>query len=110
MRRELIALLPVIGLSATFVINQSCATKSALEEVEKETELPKKNISQAKENLKESRKLLGEARSLLEAAKGKLTEHIENRALHTPPPPEEEVSVQEVPEYGTVKVGWCDTL
>ncbi len=114
MRRELIALLPVMALSAVFVVNQSCATKSALEEVEQETEGPKKNIEQAKENLKEARNLLGEARSVLESAKEKLAEHVADKALHTPPPPpvEEKVeeAVEEVPEFGTVRVGWCDTL
>jgi len=111
MRREIIALLPVIGLSAAFVVNQSCATKSALEEVEKEAQKPKENIAQAKENLKESKNLLGEAKRLLESAKEKFERHVANRALHTPPPPpSEEKKAEEVPEYGEVTVGWCDTL
>ncbi len=111
MRREVLALLPIVGLSAAFVVNQSCATKSALEEVEKEVQEPKENIAQAKENLRESRNLLGEARRILESAKSKLESHIANKAAHTPPPPppaEEEVAKE--PEYGEVKVGWCDTL
>ncbi len=115
MRRELIALLPVIGISAAFIVNQSCATKSALEEVEKEAESPKENIAQAKENLKEAKNILGEAKNILESAAEKLSKHIEDKVAHTPPPPppqeeEEEEVVEEVPEYGTVKVGWCDTL
>jgi len=125
MRRELIALLPVIGLSAIFllpviglsaifVVNQSCATKSALEEVEKEAEVPAQNIAQAKENLKEAKGLLGEAKSLLESAREKLNRHVEDKAAHTPPPPppveEEPEVVAEEPEFGTVRVGWCDTL
>ncbi len=113
MRRELIALLPVLGLSGIFVVNQSCATKSALEEVEKDLESPKENVTQAKENLREAKGLLGDARRILESARAKLDRHVENRALHTPPPPKEEVvaePVREEPEYGTVRVGWCDTL
>lgn len=109
MRRELIALLPVLGLSAVFVVNQSCATKSALEEVEKEAQKPKENIVQAKENLRESKSLLGEARRILESAKEKLDRHIANKALHTPPPPPP-TPEEKAPEYGEVTVGWCDTL
>ena len=107
MRREVIALLPIAGLAVAFVVNQSCATKSALEEVEKNLQKPRENIVQAKENLKESRSLLGEARRILESAKMKLESHIANEAAHTPPPREE---VVKEPEYGEVTVGWCDTL
>lgn len=117
MRRELIALLPLMGISGAFLVNQSCATKSALEEVQKETEEPKSNLQEAKENLKQARSILGEARNILEAAKERLERHIANREMHTPPPPPEEPKVEEAPavpvereEYGTVRVGWCDTL
>jgi len=103
-----------MALSTVFMVNQSCATKSALEEVEQETEGPKENVEQAKENLKEAKNLLGEARSILESAREKLTEHVADKALHTPPPPPEEEKVEkaeeEGPEFGTVRVGWCDTL
>ncbi|MDQ7081862.1 MAG: hypothetical protein Q9N34_01850 [Aquificota bacterium] len=117
MRRGLIALLPLVGLSGAFIVNQSCATKSALEEVQGEAEVPKKNIQEARENLQEARGILGEARRILESARERLERHIANRELHTPPPPPEKPVAEEVPpapvekeEYGTVKVGWCDTL
>ncbi len=114
MRREILALLPIVGLSAAFVINQSCATKAALEEVEREAQTPKENIAQAKENLQESRSLLREAKDILRSAKEKLNRHASDVALHTPPPPppKEEVEVAEAPQpqYGEVTVGWCDTL
>ncbi len=121
MKRGILALLPVLGLSAAFVVNQSCATKSALEEVEKETKVPKENLAQARENLKETRSLLGEARSLLESAKQKLEAHIANEDAHTPPPPppppveeQEEAKPkygeEAKPEYGKVTVRRCDTL
>ncbi len=114
MRRELIALLPVLALSGAFIVNQSCATKSILEEVEKEKEVPKKNIEEAKKNLKEAKGLLSEAKKILESASKKFREHAENKALHTPPPPPPPTPVEEaeeeVPEYGKVTVGWCDTL
>ncbi|RLJ71091.1 hypothetical protein BCF55_1383 [Hydrogenivirga caldilitoris] len=112
MRREIIALLPVLGLSAAFVVNQSCATKSALEEVEKEAQEPKENVAQAKNNLKESRNLLSDAKRLLESAKEKLEAHAADKQAHTPPPPPpppEEVAPAQA-EYGEVTVGWCDTL
>ncbi|MDQ7082566.1 MAG: hypothetical protein Q9N34_06125 [Aquificota bacterium] len=85
MRRGIIALLPLVGLSAAFIVNQSCATKSALEEVDKELEAPKKNIEEAKNNLKESRGLLSEARQLLESAKQKIAER--EKAKEEAPPP-----------------------
>ncbi len=117
MRRGLIALLPLVGVSGAFIVNQSCATKSALEEVQGEAEVPKKNIQEARENLREARGILSEARSILESASEKLERHIANRELHTPPPPPEKPVAEETPpapvkreEYGTVKVGWCDTL
>ncbi len=115
MRREIIAILPLIGISAVFVVNQSCATKSALEEVQKETEVPKTNLREARDNLREARGILGEARSILEAARDKLERHIANKEMHTPPPPppvaEEKPAVAAAPaEYKTWKVGWCDTL
>ena len=113
MRRELIALLPVIGLSAAFVANQSCATKSALEEVEKDLQEPKENVVKAKENLKESKGLLADAKKLLESAKNKLESHEADKKAHTPPPPPpppQEETAKEEPEFGQVKVGWCDTL
>ena len=108
MRRELIALLPVIGLSAVFMTNQGCATKPVLEEVNKEKEVPKKNLEEAKNNLKEARGLLSEARNLLESAKDKLT------AKLTPKPQPKVEVIEEKPKpgvgFGKVKVGWCDTL
>ncbi len=111
MRRELIALLPLVGLSAVFVVNQSCATKSALEEAEKGLEQPKENIAQAKENLKSARANINEARSLLDRAKEMLAKREKPQEEVTP------VVTQEAPEekaptveYGTWKVGWCDTL
>jgi len=108
MRREMIALLPVIGLSAAFVFNQGCATKPALEEVAKEKEEPQKNLEEAKNNLKEARGLLGDARNLLESAKEKLASKLASR-----PAPEPQV-IEEKPSpgvgFGKVKVGWCDTL
>ncbi|WP_457600321.1 LysM peptidoglycan-binding domain-containing protein [Hydrogenivirga sp.] len=111
MRRELVALLPLVGLSAVFVVNQSCATKSALEETEKELEKPKENIAEAKENLKAARANINDARSLLERAKQKLAEREKAKEEETQP-----VVTQEAPEetaaveYKTWKVGWCDTL
>ncbi len=108
MRREILALFPILGLSAVFVVNQSCATKTALEEVEKEMQTPKENVAKAKANLQESKGILGEAKSILESAKEKLNRHVSDVAAHTPPPPPEP-EVEE-PEYGEVTVGWCDTL
>ncbi len=108
MRREVIALLPVIALSGAFVANQSCATKTALEEVEKEAQGPRENIVTARENLQESKSLLAEARDILESTNRKLESHISDVALHTPPPEPE--PVEEKPLYGEIKVGWCDTL
>jgi hypothetical protein len=118
MRRELIALLPLVAVSGAFLVNQSCATKSALEEVQKETEGPRSDLREAKSNLQQARSILGEARSILEAAKEKLERHIANKEMHTPPPPPPEepevVTAPRVPEekeeFGTVRVGWCDTL
>lgn len=128
MRRGILALLPVLGLSGVFLANQSCATKSALEEVEKEADTPKENVAQARDNLSEARTLLGDAKRILEEAKGKLDAHIADRKAHTPPPPPEPVTEvveeekepepvteameeeKEQPAYGEVKVGWCDTL
>ncbi|EDP75161.1 hypothetical protein [Hydrogenivirga sp. 128-5-R1-1] len=111
MRRELVALLPLVGLSAVFVVNQSCATKSALEETEKELDQPKENIAQAKENLKSARANINDARSLLERAKERLAqrEKTEEEVPEvTQQQTEEAPAVAE--EYKTWKVGWCDTL
>jgi hypothetical protein len=109
MRREVIALLPVIGLSAVFVVNQGCATKPVLEEVQKEKEVPKKNIEEAKNNLKEARGLLGEARNLLESAREKIAQKLAQK-----PEEEPEVIVKEEEKpgvgFGKIRVGWCDTL
>ncbi len=117
MRRELVAILPLLVVSGAFIANQSCATKSALEEVEKETEVPKRNLEEARRNLEETRGILGEARSILESAKEKLERHIANKEIHTPPPPpapaeeeKKEVVVGLALEYKVWKVGWCDTL
>ncbi len=107
MRREMIALLPVIGLSAVFVVNQGCATKPALEEVQKEKEVPKKNIEEARNNLNEARGLLSDARNLLESAKEKIARKLASK-------PVEEPVVQEEPKpgvgFGKIRVEWCDTL
>jgi nucleoid-associated protein YgaU len=112
MRREIVALFPLVGLSAAFVINQSCASKSALEEAEKELEKPKENIEEAKKNLKEARGILGEAKRLLENAKQKLAERekAEEEAPKEEVPVVQEVQEAPVEEYRTWKVGWCDTL
>lgn len=113
MRREVLALLPIAGLSVAFVVNQSCATKSALEEVEKDIQEPKENLVKARENLKESKGLLADAKRLLESAKNKLESHVADQKAHTPPPPPpppEEEKTEEEPEFGEIKVGWCDTL
>lgn len=111
MRREIIALLPLVGLSAAFVVNQSCATKPALEEVEKEIDEPKKNIEDAKKNLKEAKGVLGEAKQLLEQAKQKLAKK-EEEQVKTTEAPKEEVEEEQQPtgEFRVWKVGWCDTL
>jgi len=111
MRRELIALLPLVGLSAVFVVNQSCATKSALEETEKELEQPKKNIEEAKENLKSAKANIKDARSLLEKAKEKLAQR-EKPQEETPEATQQETEEASTgaQEYKTWRVGWCDTL
>ena len=122
MRRELIALIPVLGLSGFFVVNQGCATKPVLEEVSKELDQPKKNLEEAKNNLKDARGILGDARKLLEGAKQKVAAvgakaRAAEIVLETPTEEEagkgEEVAKEETAreeEFGSVRVGWCDTL
>ena len=103
MRRELIAILPLMGISVIFITNQGCATKPALEEVKKEKEVPQKNLEEARNNIKEARGLLSEARSLLESARDKLSAKLAQKTQ------EPEVVVKE-DVYGEIKVKWCDTL
>ncbi len=121
MRRELIALLPVLALSSVFVLNQSCANKALVEEVEEDIKKSKENITEAKGNLKESKDLLKSAKDILTSAREKLTAHRENVALHKPPAREEPAEeVQEAPkevtaqeettQMGQITVAWCDTL
>ncbi len=127
MKRAVLTLIPLFGLSTAFLINQSCATKTALEEVEKEKDVAKENIKKAKENLKEARENLKTARSILEEARRKILAHREDRMAHMKEMKEdkiqpvivykeemekEEKAVEEekVEMYGTVRVGWCDTL
>ena len=121
MRRELVALLPVVGLSGFFVINQGCATKPVLEEVQKELEQPKKNVAEAKENLKEAKATLGEARRLLEGAKSRVAAGAKARAdeivldMGEEEGKEGEGQAQGAKpageaSLGSIKVGWCDTL
>ncbi len=109
MRRELIALFPMVALSGAFMVNQSCATKSALEEVGKELDEPKKNLEVAKENLKVSRTNINDARSILEKAKEKVAQRAQMQKVQRPTT-QEEKQPAETPEVSTVKVGWCDTL
>ena len=109
MRRELIALFPMVALSGAFMVNQSCATKSALEEVGKELDEPKKNLEVAKENLKVSRTNINDARSILERAKEKIAQKSQMQKVIAPTKEETE-QPKETAEMGSVKVGWCDTL
>ena len=110
MKRALIALVPVIGLSAFVITGQSCASKTLLEEVKEETKEPKQNIAQAKENLKEAKNILSEVRNILNNAKAKLEEKQRMRETVVETPAPQMQAEEEKPAYATVKVRWCDTL
>ena len=119
MKREFIALVPVLGVSLAFLTNQSCTTKTTTQQytyddctlpgavatIKRETKEPKENLKAARKNLDEAKGFLAEAESILRSAKNRLETHIANKPIHTPPPPP-----PPPPAYGEIKVGWCDTL